>query len=145
MKRKYAFTITWVPSSADFSDAGTWGRGHCWPPIFSRSVNLIPSKGWQILPTLLFYYRHPPNFSPSGFTGLNAKYKSFSRRGFKRCSSRLLSLSPLKVEISKHFLLYVSVQWEKWLLRLFPLMRITEEGQFYMTLGKLLLQQLTFT
>ena len=25
MKRKYAFTITLVPSSADFSDAGTGG------------------------------------------------------------------------------------------------------------------------
>ena len=36
------------------------------PQIFGRSVNPIPTGGWQIIPT--YYYWHPQYFSPSGIT-----------------------------------------------------------------------------
>jgi hypothetical protein len=65
LKRKYGFTITLVPSSIDFSDAGTGaggggGRGH-WPPIFCYQLTLFQPRGGGPLlpePPKFFTFRH---------------------------------------------------------------------------------------
>ena len=60
--------LNWIAiHSRKHSGAGIWGPGGPLAlPIFSRSVNPIPTGGGQIMPSN--YYWNPQIFSPSGIT-----------------------------------------------------------------------------